>query len=66
MQGESFWRKTLANEVVNICKTENVREADCSKLVKSWVSEINPEVRPTITGVLITATRTIWGLTPHN
>jgi hypothetical protein len=62
--GETFWRNALAQEVVNICKTQDIREDDCTGLVKTWLTDIKPEARPTIVGVLTTAKRSLYGLTP--
>jgi len=64
MVGERFWRDTLAQEVINICTEQNVRESDCEPLVRTWVKDINEKSRPTVTGILATAQRKIWGLAP--
>lgn len=52
----------MSEKVVSICREKNVREADCEPLVKCWVQEISPSSRPTVTGVIMGATRKIWNL----
>lgn len=54
-----MWRDLLSEKVVSICKEQNVREADCEPLAKCWVEEIAPTSRPTISGVIMGATRKI-------
>ena len=64
MTGENFWSNALAQEVVSICKEQNLREADCEPLVRVWIKDISPKSRPTVSGVNATAQRKIWNLEP--
>ena len=59
---ESFWRKALAKEVVNICHEKDVRESDCEALVRTWLKDSSVESRPAVTGVLATSQQKMWGL----
>ena len=63
---EQVWRGVLSEKVVSNCKDRNAREADCESLVKSWVKEISSSSRPTVVGVVATATaqRKVWGMEP--
>jgi len=57
MSEERAWREKLSDRVVVICERQGVRESDCESLVKSWLENIHPEVRPMASGVLVTATK---------
>jgi len=59
MSEEKRWREKLSDRVVVICERQGVREQDCAQLVKGWLEHIHPEVRPTVSGVLMTATRKV-------
>jgi len=62
--GENFWPNALAQEVVSICKEQNLREADCEPLARVWIADISPKSRLTVSGVIATAQRKIWNLVP--
>ena len=64
MSDEKRWREKLSDRVVVICERQGIRESDCEPLVKSWLEHIHPEVRPTVGGVIMGATRKIWNLKP--
>jgi len=65
MEQERKWRDKLSDRVVYICERQGVREQDCEPLVKDWIEHIqNDHHRPTVSGVIATATRKIYRLAP--
>ena len=59
------WTEVLSEKVVQVCKKDpRLTECECEPLIRSWLTEIKEESRPTLTGVMMASKRKLWGLSP--